>query len=222
MKFIVPAVEPGEWQRLLELQALHHGILPAFGLHPMHGTLFSSEMIQSLSAYRCAVAIGEIGLDYTLPVTREIQRYAFRMQLRLALQLDLPVLIHCRKAFPDLITTVKEETGGKIRGVMHAFSGSVETAVKCMEIGLHISLAGPVTFGNALRPVEVARQIPLDRLLLETDAPDLSPVPFRGRQNEPAFLPATARKIAEIKGIPLEQIAACTWQNAVDLFRLPV
>lgn len=220
--FVVPAVEPGEWQRLQNLLAWHDQLLPAFGLHPMHSQLFSPEILKELASYHSAVAIGEIGLDYSLAIPREVQRHAFRIQLRHALHLDLPVLIHCRNAFQDLMTILAEEGRGPIRGVMHAFSGSVETAVQCIKRGLYISLAGTVTFANAVRPLAVAKAIPLDSLLLESDAPDLSPEPYRGLQNEPAFLPATARKVAEIKGVSLEEVAACTRHNTIELFRLPL
>ncbi|WP_230198991.1 TatD family hydrolase [Geotalea daltonii] len=222
MKFIAPAIEPEEWQRLQVLHKSHSEIFPAYGLHPMHARLFSRSVLEELeSCAQSAIAIGEIGLDYTLAVSREIQMHSFRQQLRLARKLDLPVLLHCRKAFQDLITILQNEGEGRIKGVMHAFSGSVETAVKCMGIGLYISMAGTVTFANAVRPVAVARKMPLSHLLLETDAPDLSPEPYRGTCNEPAFLMATATKIAEIKGLTLGEVAAQTSRNAVELFRLP-
>lgn len=221
-KFIVPAIEPEEWQRLHFLHGHHPEIFPAYGLHPMHARLCSWKFLEELESYaQSAVAIGEIGLDYTLDLPRETQIHSFRQQLRLALKLDLPVLIHCRKAFQDLLSILQDEGAGRLRGVMHAFSGSMETAVKCMGLGLYLSMAGTVTFANAIRPVDVAKKVPLSHLLLETDAPDLSPEPYRGMQNEPAFLLATARKIAEIKGLPLEEIAGRTSGNAIELFRLP-
>ncbi|WP_243372834.1 TatD family hydrolase [Geotalea sp. SG265] len=221
--FIVPATAPAEWHSLQALRGLHPEIFPAYGLHPMHARQFSENTIAKLRELgHAAVAIGEIGLDYSLAVPRALQMNAFRRQLMLARELDLPVLIHCRKAFQDLLTILREIGAERVRGVMHAFSGSTETAVDCIKAGLHISLAGTVTFPNAVRPVKAAREVPLDHLLLESDAPDLSPEPYRGRPNEPAFLTATACKVAEIKGVAVEEVAARTWKNAVELFRLPI
>jgi len=167
------------------------------------------------------VAIGEIGLDYLITaVTRERQQAAFRAQLRLALEMQLPVLIHCRKAFQDLLTILREEHAERVGGVMHAFSGSPEIATECIKLGFLISISGTVTYANAVRPLEIVRQIPLDYLVLETDAPDMTPEPYRGRSNEPAFLIETARKVAEIKGISVEEIARVTTANARRLFRI--
>jgi TatD DNase family protein len=166
------------------------------------------------------VAIGEIGLDYGYDISREVQQRAFRAQLRLAVRSRLPVLLHCRRAFRDLLVILREEEVARVGGVMHAFSGSPEIALECLELGLCIGVAGPVTYENAVRPVEVVRRIPLGHLLLETDAPDLTPVPYRGCPNEPAFLVETALKVAEIKDVPLEEVARTTTANAERVFRL--
>lgn len=178
-------------------------------------------MIRLATLAGVAVAIGEIGLDYAVStVQRDIQRAVFRAQLRMAVDAGLPVIIHCRLAFQDLLRIMVDENIGRVGGVMHAFSGSLETARECLRLGLFISVSGTVTYRNAIRPVEVARQIPLDRLVLETDAPDMTPEPFRGRENEPAFLIEIARKVAELKKIPLHELAQATTANAERLFRL--
>lgn len=221
-KFIVPGIDPEDWELIHELQMNWKEIYPAFGLHPMRANLICRQVLSRLECLsRSAVAIGEIGLDYTLTdVPRQLQISAFRSQLTLASKYNLPILIHCRKAFQDLLSILRDVDIQKIGGVMHAFSGSPETAQECVKLGLYISIAGPVTFSNALRPLEVVKRIPLQRLLLETDAPDLTPEPYRGRVNEPAFIVETARKVAQIKGITVEEVAAATSLNSRKLFHL--
>lgn len=219
---LVPGVHPDCWPRIAALARSYPLIFPAFGLHPRHAELVTPERLSQLRRLApFAVAIGEIGLDYTsAAVDREQQRLAFRAQLRLAAQAGLPVLIHCRRAFGDLLPLLEEEAVGRFGGVMHAFSGSPETAAQCLRLGLHISLAGPVTWENARRPGLVAAMVPLERLLLETDAPDLAPAPHRGRVNLPAYLPAIAHRVAELRGMPVAELAAATCGNARRLFRL--
>jgi TatD DNase family protein len=220
--FLVPGVDPEGWQAIASLARRFPPAFPAFGVHPMHAPLLSAAVLAQLQRLApLAAAIGEIGLDYALPAPcREIQQHAFRAQLRLAVQAGLPVLIHCRKAFPDLLAILKEEGVERAGGVMHAFSGSLETARACVRLGLHISLAGSVTFQNAVRPPAVAAWVPLERLLLETDAPDLAPEPHRGGVNLPEYLLETAARVAAIRGISLEELARATTANAIRLFRL--
>jgi TatD DNase family protein len=220
--FLVPGVHPGGWPAIAELALRYPEIAPAFGVHPMHADLITPDTLAELvrlSPY--AAAIGEIGLDYALATpSRDIQLSAFRAQLKLAVHAGLPVLIHCRKAFPDLLATLAEESVGRVGGVMHAFSGSLETARDCIRLGLHISLAGSVTYLNAVRPPAVAAGIPLERLLLETDAPDMTPEPHRGEVNLPQYLLATATRVAALRGISLRELATASRENAVRLFRL--
>jgi len=220
--FLVPGVHPGGWPGIAALARRYPEVAPAFGVHPMHADLLTPEMLAELLRLSpCAVAIGEIGLDYALAApSRELQQHAFRAQLRLAVQAGLPVLLHCRQAFGDLLTILAEDSAGRLAGVMHAFSGSPETARDCVRRGLHISLAGSVTYQNAVRPPAVAACVPLERLLLETDAPDLAPEPHRGGINLPEYLLDTARRVAQIRGITLEQLGRATTDNARSLFRL--
>jgi TatD DNase family protein len=142
------------------------------------------------------------------------------MQLRLAAKRSLPLIIHCRRAFADLLRIIAEESPGRISGVMHAFSGSVETARACIGLGLQIGIAGAVTWSGAVKPVQLVREIPLENLLLETDAPDLTPEPQRGRSNEPAFLVSTAHTVSAIKGVSLQAVAQTTTRNAERIFHV--
>jgi len=221
--FLVPGVHPEGWQGILELSRHHRQIFAAFGVHPMHAELLTPAVLSELRRLTdCAVAIGEIGLDYQLAApSRESQQRAFRAQLELAIEAGLPVLIHCRQAFGDLLSLLSEVGVGRGGGVMHAFSGSLEAARDCLRLGLHISLAGTVTYQNAVRPPQLAAALPLDRLLLETDAPDLAPEPHRGGLNLPAYLALTAARVAELRGITPEELAEATTANAARLFRLP-
>jgi len=220
--FLIPGVHPDGWGGIAQLAAGDSGIFPAFGVHPMHADLISPEILHKLQHLtRHASAIGEIGLDYAIPApSREVQQSALRAQLQVAVKAGLPVLIHCRKAFGDLLEILEQEGVARIGGVMHAFSGSPETARDCIRLGLHVSLAGTVTYPNAVRPPAVARAVPLERLLLETDAPDLAPEPHRGGINLPEYLLETARSLAQIRGTSLEELGRASTANASRLFRL--
>ncbi|MCR4659402.1 MAG: TatD family hydrolase [Bacteroidales bacterium] len=166
------------------------------------------------------VAVGEIGMDLYWDRTHEdLQREVLRRQLLLAHELDKPVALHIRKAHNEVFALLRELGFGTYRGVMHCFGGSVQEALRAVEMGFHLGIGGVVTFKNA-GMAEVVRAIPLDRLLLETDAPYLAPVPHRGKRNESAFIVEVAKKIAEIKQITVEQVAEQTTSNARILFRL--
>ncbi len=221
-RFVVPAVGPDGWGKIASLADAGEGIFPAFGLHPMLAGLYHEGVPAELERQATgAVAIGEIGLDYLLPdVPRERQMEAFRGQLRQAVCMGLPLLIHCRRAFRDLLQILREERAEQVGGIMHAFSGSPEVAWECIRLGFAISVAGPVTYLNAVRPIELVRSVPLEHLVLETDAPDMTPEPFRGKANEPAYLLETAKKVAGIKGVGLIELAAVTTRNTERLLRL--
>ncbi|WP_129125190.1 TatD family hydrolase [Geomonas oryzae] len=220
--FLVPGVAPEGWPDIEAVALRYRQALPAYGVHPMHADRLTPATLSELRRYaQCATAIGEIGLDYLLPSpSREVQQEAFRAQLEIAREAGLPVLLHCRRAFDDLIAIIREAGIHAFGGVMHSFSGSPETARTCLRLGLHISLSGTVTYLNARRPVDVAAAVPLERLLLETDAPDLPPEPFRGEVNVPAHLLATALRVAQIRDIPVEELARITSDNARRLFKL--
>ena len=156
----------------------------------------------------------------TMRCRGKLKKTAFRFQLRLAVEQGLPVMLHCRRAFQDLLAILMEENVQRVGGVMHAFSGSPEIARECIRLGLAIGVAGTVTYHNAVRPIEVVKACRLSILLLETDAPDLTPEPHRGMANEPAFLVAIAGKVAEIKGVSRAEVARVTTANAERLFRI--
>lgn len=220
MGFIVPGVDGRHWDRIASVADASRGIYPAYGLHPMHAAHFTPALLDRLKEYLPqSVAVGEIGLDYHCTgVPREVQMEAFRQQLRLAVQVGLPVLIHCRQAFRDLMVILRQEAVHRVGGVMHAFSGSPEIAREAVGLGLLISVAGPVTYVNAVRPLQVAAQVPLGSLVLETDAPDLAPEPHRGEKNEPAFLPLIATTVARLRGVSCEEVEETTTANARRLF----
>lgn len=221
-RIIVPGVTPEGWNGIASLAREHDGVFPAFGIHPQAANQANDDTLARLATLAgTAVAVGEIGLDHLLRhVPRAVQEKAFREQLRIAVAAGVPVMIHCRRAFEPLLRILREEGVARVGGVMHAFSGSVETARECIRLGLLISVTGTVTYANAVRPVAVAREIPLEHLLLETDAPDMTPEPLRGTPNEPAFLALTARRLAELKGVTPEQSARITSANATRLFHL--
>ncbi len=197
-------------------------VYAAVGVHPEHAGEVTSEalrILEDLAAHKKAVAIGEIGLDYYYDdVPRDVQRTAFRQQLILAKRLGMPVVIHNREAHGDCLQILKEE--GITEGVMHCFSGSVEFMREVVRQGFHVALGGVVTYKNARHTVDVAREVPLDRLLLETDCPYLSPVPNRGKRNSSLNLRYTAERIAEIRGIDVGTLAVLTSQNTKKLFGL--
>ena len=221
-KYIVPGIAPDGWNGIARLAQEHAGVYSAFGIHPMLADQYNDAILEKLRSFAgTAVAIGEIGLDYLdEDISREKQQAAFRAQLRLAVEANLPVLIHCRRAFRDLLGILGEENVQRVGGVMHAFSGSPEVACECIRLGLFIAVAGPATYRNAVRPVEMVRRIPLEYLLLETDSPDLTPEPHRGRANEPAFLVEIAKKVADVKGVTLAEVERVTTANAERLFRI--
>lgn len=167
------------------------------------------------------VALGEMGLDFYRNLSPpDVQETVFRRQLDMARRLDKPVVIHCRDAHPEALAILAGERVGEVGGVMHCFSADVEVAKRCLDLGLMISLAGPVTYKSAKALPEVARFVPADRLVLETDCPYLPPHPHRGQRNEPAWVAITAARVAELRGVSPEALGETTSENARRLFRL--
>lgn len=220
--FICPGVAPAGWQGVATMAANNPAIHPAFGIHPLQVDKDSCLFLEQLATYLAeAVAVGEIGLDYCNgSAERSLQQQLFRKQLQLASVFSLPVIIHCRYAFADTLRIFSEESKGMLGGVMHAFSGSAESACEAIRLGLLIGVAGSVTWEGAVKPVKMIRTVPLEKIVLETDAPDLSPQKHRGRLNEPAFIMEIASKIAEIKGVSVEEVARITSINAQRLFNV--
>jgi len=213
-RFIVPGVHPRAWNRIAEIARNNDGISPAFGIHPMHADTADDASLSRLAEMApAAVAIGEIGLDPAYPIPPGIQEQAFREQLRLALSLGLPVLVHCRRAFQRTLQILREEKAGRTGGIMHAFSGSAEMAREFIRLGFLISISGTVSWTNAVRPVRLARELPLESLVLETDAPDMTPQAFRGRPNQPAYLAEVLASVAQIRGMRPGDVATETTKN---------
>lgn len=196
----------------------------AVGIHPSEAGRARPEAypaLTDLARHHRVVAIGETGLDYHYPEPPvAVQQEAFRRQINLARERGLPLVIHAREAYDDVLATLREERAGEVGGVMHCFSGDRAVAEAALALGFHISFAGPVTFQNASRTKEMARCIPLDRLLVETDSPFLSPHPLRGQRNEPARVVLVVEEIARLRGLPPAEVSARVVENARRLFRL--
>jgi len=210
--------------KAMELIDKYPQVYGCIGWHPVDAIDCRDEdleWIEELTKHPKIVALGEMGLDYHWDKSpKDVQKEVFRKQIRLARKLKMPIVIHNREATEDIITILKEEHAEEVGGIMHCFSGSVESARECLKLNFYISLGGPVTFKNAKKPKEVAKEVPLDKLLIETDCPYLAPHPLRGKRNEPAYVKYVAEEIAQIKGITLEELAAITTNNAKTLFKL--
>ncbi|QWU16324.1 TatD DNase family protein [Paenibacillus sophorae] len=206
----------------MKLAESYDFIYAAVGWHPTDAIDMKDgdlDWIASLCSHEKVVAIGEIGLDYYWDTSpKEVQHTVFRRQIGLARELNMPIVIHNRDAHEDVVRILREEKAAEIGGIMHSFSGSWETAKMCLDLGFHLSFGGPITFKNARVPKEVLAQVPLDRLLIETDSPYLTPHPYRGKRNESAHVRLVAEAAAEIKGVEVEKLAEITYANALVLF----
>lgn len=210
----------------VEIAARYPSVYAVVGIQPNYAAQAGPgdwEAIEQLAGAAKVVGIGETGLDrYWDYAPFDVQTDYFRRHLALSQRLNRPFVVHCREAEADVVSELRRAAdAGPLRGVMHSFTGSAQTASACLELGLSISFAGMVTFKKSQALREVARGIPLDRLLVETDAPYLAPQPMRGKRNEPAFVRATAECLAELLGLPLEDLARRTTENACRLFQLP-
>jgi TatD DNase family protein len=211
-------------ERAVEIAARHRGVFAAVGIQPNYAAQAVPgdwERVVGLVSRPRVVALGETGLDRHWDYSPfDVQQDYFDRHLRLAQDRDLPFVVHTRESDADVVAMLREaHRRGPLRGVMHSFTGTAETAAECLELGLHISFAGMVTFkkSDALR--EVAARVPDNRILVETDSPYLSPHPLRGQRNEPAHVLHTATCLAEVRGVSLERFAAQTTENARALFR---
>lgn len=208
----------------LKLSQQYEGIQSIIGWHPTEAgsyTLAIEKELQKQLLRPKVVALGEIGLDYYwMEDPKDIQSRVFRRQIAIAKEMNLPISIHTREAMEDTYKILKEEEIRDIGGIMHSFSGNSEWMKKFLDLGMHISLSGVVTFKKALEVQEVAKQVPLDSLLVETDAPYLTPVPYRGKRNEPGYTRYVVEKISELREISFEEVAKQTTKNAHRLFRL--
>lgn len=211
-------------EKSLELSHTYDMIHSIIGWHPTEAGSYTPDVeqkIQRLLSTPKVVALGEIGLDYHwMEDPKDVQEKVFRRQLAISREMNLPFSIHTREALEDTYRILKEENVHLTGGIMHSFSGDVEWMKKFLDLGLHISLSGVLTFKKSLELQEVAKEVPLDWLLVETDAPYLAPVPFRGKRNEPAYTRYVVEKIAELRERSLSDIANATTKNAHRLFRL--
>ncbi|WP_025116345.1 TatD family hydrolase [Lysinibacillus fusiformis] len=221
-KMVVIGFDRKTIERTMELIEQYDFVYGVIGWHPVDAidcTQEDLEWIEELAAHPKIVGIGETGLDYYwYKSPKDVQQALFRKQIQLAQKINLPIIIHNRDATGDVVNILREENAASVGGVMHCFSGSVETARECIAMNFMISLGGPVTFKNARLPKEVATEIPLEHLMIETDAPYLAPHPYRGKRNEPAFVPLVAEEIARLKGLTIEEIAQATTDNAKIFF----
>ena len=219
--FVVPGVHPNGWPGIAALAEEYLQILPAFGIHPMHAECVTDDILESLSTLSAkGIAIGEIGLDPAYPAPMHLQEVAFRQQLRIAVHLGLPVLIHCRHAFRQMLTILREEHADQVGGIMHAFSGSLEMARDFIRLGFAISVSGAITWDNAVKPLRLVSDLAIEHLVLETDAPDMTPQRYRGVFNRPAWIRETALRVAEIRGLSIEEVALITTDNALRVLHL--
>ena len=208
------------------LAQAHPNIFATIGVHPHEAKAFEEgwhDSFRALARQSKVVAYGEIGLDYHYDHSpREIQRERFREQIHLARELGLPLTIHTREAQEDTVSILREEGAADVGGVFHCFSGDAWLAKNALDLGFYLSFSGVLTFKNATMLRDIAKTIPLDRLMVETDCPYLTPVPYRGKRNEPAYVQYVAETLAEIRGNgSIETIARATVENTKRVFRIP-
>ena len=221
-KVVVPAVEIATLDKVVSLSEIDN-VYSMVGIYPSEAKTYSDEVEQKmieLAKNPKVVAVGEIGLDYYWDKSFvDLQKEVFIKQIKLANKLNMPIVVHDREAHKDCYDIVKEYNQGS-KVLFHCFSGSVEFMRECVKQGWYIALGGVVTFKNAIKMKEVAKEVPLDRLVLETDAPYLTPVPFRGKENKPAYTKYVAEEIARLRGVSVEEIIDATTRNAEEFFKI--
>ncbi len=233
-RVIIPGTREDTCRQALELASRHKGLYAAVGIHPHESAKVTSEEVESvwqLAALTGVVAVGEIGLDHFYDFApKDVQAELFQRQLTWATELNLPVIVHTRDSMDDAIRIVEEHArvhpewgrreDGSHRGVFHCFTGTPDEAQRLFNCGFYISFPGIVTFKKHVAP-ETLKEIGLNRVLVETDSPYLTPVPHRGKRNEPAYVALIGAAIAALLGVSVEEVAAQTTRNAEILFRLP-
>ncbi len=223
-KVVIPGVEPSGFKRIAELCEKYENVYGAVGVHPEDLDSYNEEgenLIREYLKQKKIVAVGEIGLDYYWDKSQiERQKEIFEKQILIAKEAGKPVLVHDREAHLDTFEILKKTKANDVGVVMHCFSGSPEFAMECVKEGFYIALGGVVTFKNAKKVKEVAKIIPLDKLLLETDAPYMTPVPYRGKENQPAYVKFVAQEIANLRNISFEEVAFRTTENAKKFLNL--
>jgi TatD DNase family protein len=216
--------EKKDWGRTLEIANAHPSIYAILGIHPHNAKEIDDQtypLLKDLCKNGKVKAYGEIGLDFFRNLSpQDIQLKRFREQIELAKELGLPIVVHDREAHEETLEILKSEKAEECGGIIHCFSGDYEMAKVCMDMGFYISIPGTITFKNAESFREIIKKIPLDSLLVETDAPFLTPEPFRGKRNEPSYVRYTAQKVAEIKKVSFDKVAEVTTENALRVYRL--
>ena len=221
-RIITIGTEPADHPVVLEIARKHYpDVYCTLGIHPHEGAVYTEEIGQFIEKHlsdKEVVAVGEIGLDYYYDnAPREAQKAAFRAQLDIARRHKMPVEIHTRDAEEDTVEILKEFKG-EVTGIIHCFTGTSWLAQQCLDLGYNISISGVATFKSADSLRETVKMTPLDRLHVETDAPFLAPIPMRGKKNTPAFVVHTAKLVAELKGVTVEELCAQTRLNALKMF----
>lgn len=224
--FLSVCVELADYPQLELLAASYPNIRISVGVHPNTEMEYpvSSQMLCDLAVNPACIAIGETGLDYYRVgeyEEQEVQRNRFREHIKASLHTKKPLIIHTRQAAEDTLSIMREEHAEQIGGVMHCFAEDLDIAKRAIDLNFYISFSGIVTFKNATSLQEVARKIPLDRILIETDSPYLAPVPYRGKQNHPALVKYVAQALADLRGIAFEEVAEMTTRNFYNCFNLP-
>jgi len=216
--------EKKDWQRALEIADSHAFVYAILGVHPHHAKEIEDQTyptLRRLCQNGKVKACGEMGLDFYRNLSpRDIQLKRFREQIGLAKELGLPIVVHDREAHQETLEILRSEKAEECGGIIHCFSGDYEMAKACMGMGFYISVPGSITFKNAEGFREIVKRIPLESLLVETDAPFLTPDPFRGKRNEPSYVWYTAQKVAEVKKVSFESVAEITTENALRVYRL--
>lgn len=220
-KAIIPSVEVETMDKVLEIAKNNENIFAMLGIFPSEAKTYTRKIEEKIRANADKiVAIGEIGLDYYWDKSFvELQKEVFTKQIRLANELNLPIVVHDRDAHKDSFDIIKSENKG-VDVLFHCFSGSVEFMRECVKEGWYIALGGVVTFKNAVKIKEVAKEVPLEKLVLETDSPYLTPVPFRGKTNYPAYVKYVAEEIANLRAMPVDELIDITTENAERLFKI--
>ena len=218
------SVELADWPRVHALARAHDNLFATAGVHPDYKDIEEPtvERLRELASRPKIVAIGETGLDYyRLEGDLSWQRERFRTHIRAAREVGMPLVVHTRSAADDTLSIMRDERASEAGGVMHCFTETWEVASAAIDLGFHISFSGIVTFKNAVALKDIARRVPLDRMLIETDSPYLAPVPHRGKRNHPALVVHVAEEIARLRDVPLETVARATSENFFRLFRIP-
>lgn len=222
-KIIIPAVEPSTFERVIKTAQKHENLYAATGVHPSDAKTFSPDALEKMEEMikqPKVIAVGEIGLDYYWDKSfNDLQKDVFSAQIEFAKKHKKPIIVHDREAHGDTLEILKMTNAHETGVIMHCFSGSPEFALECVKEGFYIALGGVVTFKNAKKMKEVAKVVPLEKLLVETDSPYLTPEPYRGKRNEPAYVKYAAQEIANIRGISFEELAKATTENAMRVFR---